>query len=136
MEVLKTMISYEKNSVTEESFQYMKQRSETELAKKLFEKILPDQWYRIRLSFNEMTDYEMLRFATDDSDPMVWIARVDVDAIPERVVAYRSPETQFLPPEKSFRKKLKNCVKYLRDKTGGRMETEYIQSNGNIAQDH
>lgn len=122
MEVLKTMISYEKNSVTEESLQRIKLRSEAELAVKLFEKMMPDQWYRVRLSFKNMEHFEMLRYTTDDSDPWVWIARVDLDAIPERVVAYRSPETQFLPPEKSFRQKLKNCVKYLRHKSGGRLE--------------
>ena len=129
MEVLKTMIPCYKTLLTEEDLRYLKQRAEIELAKKLFEKALPDQWYRIRLSFKTMPNYEMLRFTPDDSEPIVFIAKVDFDAIPERAVVYRSPETQFLQPEKSFRKKLKNCWRYMRDKTGGGVETVLIDGN-------
>lgn len=90
-------------------------------------------WYKIKYEESQEKSFE---------DDVELIINLEYGTIPERAVVYRSPESQFLPPVKSFKQKLKNCVKYLRDKTGDSMETvsingkEYIQSNGNIAQDH
>ena len=128
MDSLRCAFRYTKQSETDDLLRNIKERLEAEISKKMWEKILPDQWYRIRLSFCNMPDY--MNFVTySDLDVMVMQARLNIDVIPERAVVYRSPESQFLPPVKSFRQKLKNCVKYLRDKTGGSMETVSINGN-------
>lgn len=93
----------------------------------------PGIWYKIKYEESREKAY---------ADDVELLVNLECDTIPERAVVYRSPETKFLPPVKSFRQKLKNCMKYLRDKTGGGPEIVmingkgYIQSNGNIAQDH
>lgn len=93
----------------------------------------PGIWYKIKFEESREKAY------ADDVELRIELA---YDIIPERAVVYKAPEEILLPPEKSFRQKLKNCVRYLRDKTGGSLETvmikgkEYIQSNGKIAQDH
>jgi len=83
-----------------------------DISQKLIKEIEFDSWYRIKFSTNFRREY--------DCDVMT--CRVAFERIPERAVVFKAPEEFLLPPEKSFRQKLKNCVKYLRDKTGGQPE--------------
>ena len=69
----------------------------------------PGLWYKIKYEESREQTY------ADDFELLV---NLEYDTIPERAVIYQMPETQFLPPEKSFRQRLKNCVKYLRNKKG------------------
>lgn len=78
----------------------------------------PGRWYKIKYEESREKAYE------DDVELRIELA---YDIIPERVVAervvvFKVPEEVLLPPEKSLWQKLKNCVKYLRHKTGGQPE--------------
>lgn len=76
--------------------------------------VVPDRYYKIRLG-KEKT------FSPLD-DSTAYYLTLEYDQVPEKIAVYRSPEELNLVPETSTLNKLKNCIKYLRDKTGGKLE--------------
>lgn len=119
METLMSKFYLSKCELTPEISEYVVCSLFADVSQKLIKEIEFDSWYRIKFSTNLRKEF--------DCNEMT--CKVAFERIPERAVVYRSPESQFLPPVKSFRQKLKNCVKYLRDKTGGSMETVSINGN-------
>ena len=122
MDSLRCEFRYPKQSKTDDLVRNIKEHLEAELSKKMWEKILPDRWYRVRLSFCNMPDYRNYATYNDDLNIMVMQGTLDMDVIEERAVVYKSPEELLLQPEKTIRQKLKNCWRYLRDKKGGYIE--------------
>lgn len=116
METIMSKHYFSKNEYTPEINEYVVCNLFANISQRLIKEIEFDSWYRIKFStnFREEFDCDIMR------------CEVAFERIQERAVVYRSPETQFLTSAKSFRQKLKNCVKYLRDKTGGGLETETL----------
>lgn len=52
---------------------------------------------------------------------------VELEPVKQYKAVYHAPEEIYLPPERSLKAKLKNCLAYLRDKTGGTIETEEVE---------
>ena len=75
----------------------------------------PGIWYKIKFEESREKAYV---------DDIALRVELEYDTVPERAVVFKAPEEFLLPPEKSLRQKLKNCVKYLRHKTGERLEVE------------
>ena len=76
--------------------------------------VISDRYYKIRLG-KEKT-YSPL------TDSTVYKITLEYNQVPEKIAVYRSPEELNLVPETSTLNKLKNCIRYLRDKTGGKLE--------------
>ena len=53
---------------------------------------------------------------------------VELEPVKQYKAVYHAPEEVYLPPERSLKAKLKNCLAYLKDKTGGTIETEEVES--------
>ena len=76
--------------------------------------VIPDKYYKIRLKTEKL--YKPL------TDSKEYRLTLEYDQVPEKIAVYRSPEELNLVPETSTLNKLKNCIRYLRDKTGGKLE--------------
>ena len=53
---------------------------------------------------------------------------VELEPVKQYKAVYHSPEERFFRPEPTLKAKLKNCFAYLKDKTGGTIETEEVES--------
>ena len=53
---------------------------------------------------------------------------VELEPVRQYKAVYHSPEERFFRPEPTLKAKLKNCFAYLKDKTGGTIETEEVES--------
>ena len=76
-------------------------------------KIEKNTWYAIKMSESdfEPSSQPLIRKTMTVEIKKVWLERVEI----------RSAEELMLTPSTSFRTKLKNCISYMRDKTGGRI---------------
>ena len=67
--------------------------------------------------------YSMMLSETLDEDCEVGVTictfYIDCDPAIEKKIVRISPEEMYFKPSKGFIEKLKNCIRYLRDKTGG-----------------
>ena len=52
---------------------------------------------------------------------------VELEPVKQHKAVYHSPEERFFRPEPTLKAKLKNCFAYLKDKTGGTIETEEVE---------
>lgn len=52
---------------------------------------------------------------------------VELEPVKQYKAVYHSPEERFFRPEPTLKAKLKNCFAYLKDKTGGTIETEELE---------
>ena len=52
---------------------------------------------------------------------------VELEPVKQYKAVYHSPEERFFRPEPTLKAKLKNCFAYLKDKTGGTIETEEVE---------
>ena len=52
---------------------------------------------------------------------------VELEPVKQYKAVYHSPEERFFRPEPTLKAKLKNCFAYLKDKTGGTIETEDVE---------
>ena len=75
-----------------------------------------DKWYAIRLSD--------IDFAEIDPYTCTKRMQIEVEPIREKTLIHVSTEQIHLNPsiDKPFFEKLKNCIRYLKDKSGGRLE--------------
>ena len=80
-----------------------------------------DKWYSIR-----WTDAD---FGQPDSFTVTRTMQIEVEPIREKTMVYISTEQIHLNPsiDKPLSEKLKNCWRYLKDKTGGRMEERDVK---------
>lgn len=53
---------------------------------------------------------------------------VELEPVKQYKAVYHAPEETYFYPTRSLKAKLKNCLAYLRDKTGGTIETEEVES--------
>ena len=53
---------------------------------------------------------------------------VELEPVKQYKAVYHPPEERFFRPEPTLKAKLKNCFAYLKDKTGGTIETEEVES--------
>ena len=51
---------------------------------------------------------------------------VELEPVKQYKAVYHPPEERFFRPEPTLKAKLKNCFAYLKDKTGGTIETEEV----------
>ena len=70
-------------------------------------------------------DLEMLHHA--DGMDIVQMS-VELEPVKQYKAVYHPPEERFFRPEPTLKAKLKNCFAYLKDKTGGTIETEEVES--------
>lgn len=86
------------------------------LMEAMMSELVKDKWYAIRLSEHDDPLYEegciQKRMA------------VEFKPCQEQTIVYRPPEQMFLTPTKGIKQKLKNCIRYMRDKSGGTFETK------------
>lgn len=52
---------------------------------------------------------------------------VELEPVRQYKAVYHSAEERFFRPEPTLKAKLKNCFAYLKDKTGGTIETEEVE---------
>ena len=52
---------------------------------------------------------------------------VELEPVKQYKAVYHSSEERFFRPEPTLKAKLKNCFAYLKDKTGGTIETEEVE---------
>ena len=88
----------------------------TELLDGVIGQMEKDKWYAIRWSD--------IDFAEIDRYTCTKRMQIEIEPIGERRMVYISSEQIHFNPgiDKSFFEKLKNCIDYLRDKSGGRLE--------------
>lgn len=79
-------------------------------------KMEPGHWYAIRLDRQASPQF--------GGDGMVLKSSLTVTPASEKTAVYISPEDMFLKNnvQVSFWEKIKNCIKYLRDKSGGEIK--------------
>ena len=79
-----------------------------------------DKWYAIRWSD--------IDFAEIDPYTCTKRMQIEVEPMREKVMFHVSSEQIHLTPSagKPFFEKLKNCINYLRDKSGGRLEEKEV----------
>lgn len=78
-----------------------------------------DKWYAIRMS--EIDD--LLSEEYGIRKQMI----VEIEPCREQTLVYKPPE-RMLMPSPSLKEKLKNCIKYLKDKSGGSYEIKEIKN--------
>lgn len=61
-----------------------------------------------------------------DKDDVVHMS-VELEPVKQYKAVYHPPEERFFRPEPTLKAKLKNCFAYLKDKTGGTIETEEVE---------
>lgn len=71
----------------------------------------------------DLDDLELLH-RTDGMD--IVQMSVELEPVKQYKAVYHSPEERFFRPEPTLKAKLKNCFAYLKDKTGGTIETEEV----------
>lgn len=88
----------------------------TDLLDGVIGQIEKDKWYSIR-----WTDVD---FGQPDPFTFTKTMQIEVEPIREKTLVHVSTEQIHLKPsiDKPLSEKLKNCWRYLRDKTGGRLE--------------
>ena len=89
----------------------------------LSERIEPNRFYSIRLS-DRIEEHYM-------SGETVFTLYLEYEPAIEKQIVHVSPEEMCFKPSTTLRQKLKNCVAYLRDKTGGMMVEKEIEHNEN-----
>ena len=79
-----------------------------------------DKWYAIRWSDED--------FVQIDSLGRTKTMQIEVEPVREKTLVHVSTEQIHLNPsiDKPFFEKLKNCINYLRDKSGGRLEEKEV----------
>ena len=79
-----------------------------------------DKWYAIRWSD--------IDFAEIDRCTCTKTMQIEVEPVREKTLVHVSTEQIHLNPsiDKPFFEKLKNCISYLRDKSGGRLEEKEV----------
>lgn len=104
------------------------ERIRTLVKKQFFENIADyvefDKPYSVKVS--DVDDY---RTINGHNDPRIESRKMiaTIEPIPQFRMKYISPEKMYLSPsDGSFIKKIRNCITYLKDKTGGKMECEEI----------
>ena len=85
----------------------------------LSEKIEPNRWYLIRLSDRRAYNYTF--------GETTYTLYLDCETAKEKQVLYHSSEEMYLKTAPKFSQKLKNCIKYLRDKSGGTIVVKDIK---------
>lgn len=79
-----------------------------------------DKWYAIRWSDEDFVQIDSLRRTKR--------MQIEIEPIREKTLVHVSTEQIHLTPSagKPFFEKLKNCINYLRDKSGGRLEEKEV----------
>lgn len=79
-----------------------------------------DKWYSIR-----WTDVD---FGQPDPFTVTKTMQIEVEPVREKTLVHVSTEQIHLTPsiDKPFFEKLKNCIRYLKDKSGGRLEEKEV----------
>lgn len=92
-------------------------------ARKLIDSVLgqieKDKWYAIRMTESD--------FEAFDADKMTKTMRMEIKPAREQTIVYKPPEMMLIPTP-SLKEKLKNCIKYLKDKSGGSYEIKEIRN--------
>lgn len=94
---------------------HMEKAQTKELMEAVISELEKDKWYAIQLSEH----YELC-----EGDCIQKRMAVEFKPCQEQTLVYRPPEQMFLTPTKSIKQKLKNCIRYMRDKSGGTFETK------------
>ena len=111
--------------ITGDHLEFMIEQQTRALLDLLPTKIEKGRWYTIRLS-------DCGSFLDDNDSPygtITKIMQIEVEHVAEKRMVHVSSEEIHLSPsiDKPLSEKLKNCWRYLRDKTGGRMEERDVK---------
>lgn len=90
----------------------IKDKAMMQLGAEIVKNLYAGAWYRVKLNTSEERIGDVKDF----------LAEMEYETIQENVIVCKPPEKLFLQPEKTIWKKLKNCWRYLQDKTGGYIE--------------
>lgn len=92
-----------------------------ELINSILGRIEKNKWYAIRMTegdFNQVDAYTVKKTIT-----------VEIEPARERTIVHIPPEEIYLSKSNiSLKKKLKNCIDYLRDKSGGRLQEQEVNN--------
>ena len=93
----------------------------TDLLDSVIGQIKKDKWYAIRWSD--------IDFAEIDPYTCTKKMQIEVEPMRERRMVYISSEQIHFNPciDKPFFEKLKNCIRYLKDNSGGRLEEKEVR---------
>ena len=99
-----------------ECLERIAEKQATDLLYGVIDQIEKDKWYAIRWSD--------INFAEIDRCTHTKTMQIEVEPVREKTLVHVSTEQIHLIPGagKPFFEKLKNCISYLRDKSGGRLE--------------
>ena len=93
----------------------------SELLDQVLGNINKNQWYAIRIT---ESDFEQINYFGFEKRMCM-----EIEPAQERTMVYIPPEQLHLSEYNiPLRKKLKNCIAYLRDKTGGRVEEQEVKN--------
>lgn len=92
----------------------------TDLLDGVIDRMEKNKWYAIRWSD--------IDFAEIDRYTCTKTMQIEVEPVREKTLVHVSTEQIHLTPSagKPFFEKLKNCINYLRDKSGGRLEEKEV----------
>lgn len=109
--------------LSDEQAQHWIKEQRARLFADLSEKIEPNRFYSIMLS--DSTDEHYM------SGETIYTLYLEIEPAIEKQIVHVSPEEMYFKPSTTLRQRLKNCVAYLRDKTGGMMVEKEIEHNEN-----
>lgn len=103
------------NDAPSEILERMAQDQARNLLDGMLSHIDKDKWYAIR-----WTD---IGYEKSDPFTLTKTMQIEIEPIREKNMIWVSPEETYLyPMDAPFMQKLKNCIRYMRDKTGGKWE--------------
>lgn len=101
--------------MTPEHVRYIAQAQARALLDGVIGRITPDKWYAIRLSEKDEVIDDVVAYRKTMT--------VEIEPAQEKMVVHISPEQIHLSKcDIPLKQKLKNCIAYLRDKSGGTTE--------------
>ena len=108
------------NDAPSEFLERIAQDQARHLLDEMLSHIEKDKWYSIR-----WTDAD---FGQPDPFTVTKAMQIEIEPMREKVMFHVSSEQIHLTPSagKPFFEKLKNCINYLRDKSGGRLEEKEV----------
>ena len=106
-----------------ERFEVTEQMKFRKLMEEAVSEMEPERWYAVKLGRETSMEYGV--------DGVMLKTSLTVSPATEKTAVYIPPEDMFLKDknETSFWQKLKNCIAYLTDKTGGKMEWRRKRGN-------
>ena len=109
-------VEFPEDFVNPEIFEATERMKFRELMEKAVSQMEPERWYAVKLSKDTSMEYGVGGVKLETS--------LTVTHVPEKTAVYIPPEDIFLKNKNrsSLWQKLKNCVAYLMDRTGGKIE--------------